>query len=333
MPTPHLVDLQAFPFSQNDLIQKPTGLRIDPAIALDIAVVTCAPPFLHTIQDIEHECGWLAAQIKNQPGAKIVHTAADLAHDGLRVLFGLQHPPTEMPLDHHIYWCSWMKQLGIHFSSLAYDTSNRYGGGFAFPHTPLTASGKMYLTAMDRAKMCLDLSHVGEDTAREALQYIKEQRFENLRVVATHSGCSLVHNHLRNLPDDVLSGIADRGGVIGIPTATFLLHESDNTLAPFIRHIDHAIDVAGVSAVAIGTDGMYRQIPQEEEDRLHAMLSKKIDPNGWFKARVPNQPPELNTPKRMEVLRGILEKNIVPSECVDRILGENAYRFLVDFLK
>jgi membrane dipeptidase len=56
----------------------------------------------------------------------------------------------------------------------------------------------------------------------------------------------------RNLEDDQLRALADRGGVVGIIFATLYLGGRD--LDDVVRHLQHALDVAGEDAVAFGSD-------------------------------------------------------------------------------
>jgi microsomal dipeptidase-like Zn-dependent dipeptidase len=62
-------------------------------------------------------------------------------------------------------------------------------------------------------------------------------------------------NHPRNLSDAQLQAIAANGGVVQVTMYKgFLVPEGDATLDDFMRHLEHAIDVAGIDHVGIGTD-------------------------------------------------------------------------------
>jgi membrane dipeptidase len=148
----------------------------------------------------------------------------------------------------------------------------------------------------------------------------------------SHSGCYAVYPHLRNLPDDILKEVVELGGVIGLPTATFMLHTSDNTLTSFFTHLRHAINLVGERNVAIGSDGIYHYLDPEAERRLFDTLNTKIDPRGNFMARCPGQPPELNTSERMLVLeRSLKEEAFTPSQ-IENVLGNNLFHFFQSVL-
>ena len=150
-----------------------------------------------------------------------------------------------------------------------------------------------------------------------------------LRVVATHTACYAVCGHKRNLPDDVLAGIADRGGIVGIVTGTWMLDAEDNTLRPFMTHVEHAINLLGSRHVAIGSDGVYQKLNDGEEQKRFAIMKEKIDVRGNFNARYPEHPVELNGPDRMSIVaRELSIQRGLSFEAAKAIAGENLLRFL-----
>lgn len=138
----------------------------------------------------------------------------------------------------------------------------------------------------------VDISHCSDGAARSALRHSRAP------VIASHSGCRALSDHPRNLPDTLLRELADHGGVLGVvfhggflddqaraqdhriyanptyrklrganPTATWALqcefhqaHAKPFPLARVADHICHAIDVAGIEHVGLGSD--YDGIPR-----------------------------------------------------------------------
>ena len=94
--------------------------------------------------------------------------------------------------------------------------------------------------------MLVDLAHASAATIDDTLAIARRP------VVASHTGVRAVADSIRNLSDDQLRGIAGTGGLVGIgfwPTAC------GGDVADWIaRSITHAVDVAGIEHVALGSD-------------------------------------------------------------------------------
>ena len=119
------------------------------------------------------------------------------------------------------------------------------------PEKGLTKFGKKVVRELNDCGIMIDLSHANEATFWDAIKYSKAP------IVCTHSGAKGVHDHNRNLTDDQLRALAQKGGVIQIYTvSSFMVPEGtggtiDNTL---VDHLMHCIEVAGIDHVGIGTD-------------------------------------------------------------------------------
>jgi membrane dipeptidase len=151
-------------------------------------------------------------------------------------------------------------ELGLRIIGLAW-AGTRYAGGTSEPG-PLTDEGRTLLSAMMDYTFILDLSHMDEAAAYEALD-----RYEG-PVIATHSNCAALMQGSetnRHLPDRVIRGLIERDGVIGlIPLNTFLKvgwlrkngsRREEVPLNTFIAHIDHVCQLAGdAHHVGIGSD-------------------------------------------------------------------------------
>jgi membrane dipeptidase len=185
--------------------------------------------------------------------------------------------------------------FGLRLIGLAW-TGTRYCGGTKEPG-PLTDEGRALLKAMADFPFTLDLSHMDEAAALEALDFYEGP------VIATHGNClALLPNYPTNrqFSDRLLRGLIERNGVIGlVPYNAFLQvgwlrasgsRREEVSLASLADHIDHICQLAGNTRhAAIGTDfdggfGL-QSVPQEMDTiaDLHK-LTDFLQPRGYSDA-------------------------------------------------
>lgn len=150
--------------------------------------------------------------------------------------------------------------LGVRLIGPAW-IGTRYCGGWKEPG-PLTADGKKLLSAMLDFNFVLDLSHMDERAAVEALDIYEGS------IVGTHANCAALMpnaNTNRHFTDRIIEGIIEHDGVIGVvPFNTYLKvgwsrdkghSRSEVPLQVVANHIDHVCQIAGNSNhVGIGSD-------------------------------------------------------------------------------
>ena len=116
-------------------------------------------------------------------------------------------------------------------------------------HGGLSAFGKEVVGEMNRVGMVIDLSHAAESTFWQVLE------LSTVPVVCSHSSCKALCNHPRNLTDEQMAALASKDGVVQVTMYSgFLREEGEATIDDFIMHLEHAISVAGIEHVGIGTD-------------------------------------------------------------------------------
>ena len=116
-------------------------------------------------------------------------------------------------------------------------------------HGGLSAFGREVVREMNRVGMMVDLSHAAESTFWQVLECSEKP------VVCSHSSCRALCDHPRNLTDEQMRALAAKGGVVQVTMYSgFLRKEGEATLDDFLAHLQHAIDVAGIEHVGIGTD-------------------------------------------------------------------------------
>jgi membrane dipeptidase len=70
--------------------------------------------------------------------------------------------------------------------------------------------------------------------------------------IVSHTGVVGAFEHWRNIDDEQLRAVADKGGVVGVIFCPRFV--GGDGLGPVIRHIQHIIAVAGEDAPALGSD-------------------------------------------------------------------------------
>jgi membrane dipeptidase len=141
--------------------------------------------------------------------------------------------------------------LGVRWMLIAYNKANRAGGGCQDPDEGLTEFGRLAIDEMARVGMVLCCSHTGYRTAREAIDYSSGP------VIFSHSNPRALHDHPRNIPDELMRACAARGGLIGINGIGIFLGANDNSTEAFARHVDYAVQLVGDDHVGIGLDYVY----------------------------------------------------------------------------
>lgn len=147
-------------------------------------------------------------------------------------------------------------------------------------HDGLNPLGRDIVREMNRLGMIVDVSHVADATFWDVLETSQAPVF------ASHSSCRTLSNARRNMTDDMIRAMAQKGGVIQINFACDFLSErvrTDSpeeksklgsklgddqdelraqvesrfaraTLADVVAHIDHVVKIAGIGAVGLGSD-------------------------------------------------------------------------------
>lgn len=116
-----------------------------------------------------------------------------------------------------------MYRLGARYMTLTHTANTDWAdaAGDEPRHNGLTPFGEAVVREMNRLGMLVDLSHVADDTMRDALRVTKAP------VIFSHSSARARCNHVRNVPDDVLRLTAANGGVVMVCFLPAYVNEVD----------------------------------------------------------------------------------------------------------
>ena len=118
-------------------------------------------------------------------------------------------------------------------------------------HNGLSKFGEKVVAEMNRLGIIADVSHISVESFYDLINVSKAP------IIASHSGCRALAEHSRNLDDEQLKALARNGGVIQIVALGGFLKLGSPPPADvkiYVDHIDHAVKVAGIEHVGIGSD-------------------------------------------------------------------------------
>ncbi|MFP4345518.1 MAG: dipeptidase [Anaerolineales bacterium] len=145
-------------------------------------------------------------------------------------------------------------EMGLRGVGPTWAAGTIYAGGNANPG-PLTDAGRTLLHAMADLNLLLDLSHMWEEAAYEALD-----RYPG-PVVASHANPRAFVDTPRQLPDPLIRVLAERGGLVGIVPFNPMLEPGWKKSEPrlplnrVVEAIDYVCQLVGSAAhVGLGSD-------------------------------------------------------------------------------
>ncbi|HSD26418.1 MAG TPA: dipeptidase [Vicinamibacteria bacterium] len=112
--------------------------------------------------------------------------------------------------------------LGVRYMTLTHSTTLEWADAAGDPprHGGLTPFGEEVVREMNRLGMLVDLSHVTPETMEDAI------RVSEAPVIFSHSSARALCDHVRNVPDDVLTLMPKNGGVVMVTfVASFVSDE------------------------------------------------------------------------------------------------------------
>ncbi len=189
--------------------------------------------------------------VRETPDVVHVRTRAELdaaiAQDRLGLMLSIEGADVlgNDPLLLDVYHALGVRMIGLtSFQRNAYADGNGEapGGG-------LSSFGRELMRQIDRLGVMVDLAHASDGTFADVLEAA-----ERAPLLVSHTGCRALFETQRNISDEQLRQLAERGGVAGIFAVPYFLGEPRTAVARVADHVLHALDVAGADHVGLGGD-------------------------------------------------------------------------------
>lgn len=185
-----------------------------------------------------------------------------------------------------------LHRVGVRSITLAWGASTTWMDSWnQEKHGGLTGFGRDVVRAMNDLGMIIDISHASDKAFWQILELSTKPVF------ASHSSCRALTPTMRNMTDEMMRAMAARGGVVNINFGAGFLTADPERVHPkrfgpqspeprdlfdkvgwrspepgvpfdrLIAHFEHAIGVAGIDHVGIGSDyDGVKSVPEKMED-------------------------------------------------------------------
>ncbi len=190
--------------------------------------------------------------LEHHPRLVQVKTAADLRAakmaGKIALFLGIEGA---LPLEKEPQLLEKLAANGVRFFGLSWNRTNRAAVSAHDKKNPngLSSFGRELVAACNQLGILIDVSHASKRTVSDLIEASRTPVF------SSHSACEAIKVHPRNLDDDQLRAIGQRGGVIGVIfAANYLSGFFESTVDTLCDHIEHVAAVAGENAVALGSD-------------------------------------------------------------------------------
>ena len=194
----------------------------------------------------------LDAQMAHRPGAlRLVRKAAELeqcrSEGVIAALLGIEGAHAlEGDLDNVRAFA----RRGVRYIGLLHFSANEAGypayGRGRRDTDGLTGWGVDLVERCEVEEVIVDLAHINRRGFFDACRIAKKPP------IVSHTGVLGAFDHWRNIDDDQLRAVADKGGVIGVIFCPRFV--GGDGLERVVAHLRHIVDVVGEDAPALGSD-------------------------------------------------------------------------------
>lgn len=155
-------------------------------------------------------------------------------------------------LDGKIERLNELHKKGIRMITLTWNYENCLGypnKDWTYQKQGLKSFGIEALSRMDELGIVADVSHLSDEGFEDVYRYGKRP------FIATHSNARSICGHSRNLTDEMIRKLAEKGGVTGLNFGgEFLQNNGESTVEAMLRQMRHIMNIGGTEVLCLGTD-------------------------------------------------------------------------------
>jgi len=260
-----------------------------------------------------------------------IRTAADLERAKREKKLGTwYHMQSSNCVEDNLDALEGLKKAGVGQLQPTYNIQNRFANGCMERHNSgISKAGIDLVKKCNELKIILDGTHQGD---RDVLDMVE---FSTSTVIVSHSLSRAVYNHPRNLPDDVIKAVAQKGGFVGVNGwPPFVSASQFPTFDQFFAHLDHIVQLVGPDHAAIGMDYFNMIQGVVPDDEVQKIYDQMIASGTWTVEEY-GKPPYvfpagIETPAKLANLTGELLKRGYSKADVAKIWGGNWLRVMTE---
>jgi membrane dipeptidase len=209
-------------------------------------------------------------------------------------------------------------ELGVRVIGLTHARRNAAGSGGIFQPSGssrdgLTEFGRDIVRECERLGIIVDLAHINPQGFADIVDLTEKP------LIVSHTNARKFHDMERNISDEQIKAIGQRGGVVGVNAILVSPTKEGSTIDHYIDHIEHVIGLIGIDGVGIGFDFceyLFQQLPKAVVEEVEAKLTK-----AHFIPDLTNHAQARNLTRRL-IKRGFTDDQI------EKILYRNWMRIL-----
>jgi len=214
-------------------------------------------------------------------------------------------------------------EIGVRAIGLTHARTNAAGHGGIFAargSSPegLTPFGRDLVRQCEQLGVIIDLAHINPAGFKEIADLTAKP------LIVSHTNSRKFYDVERNINDEQIKMIGERGGVIGINSVLVSPKKEESTLDRYVDHIEDVANLIGIDCVGIGFDFfefIYRQWPEEKKRWMATKLT------------TPHFIPDLaNHSHARNLTRKLIQRGF-SDEQIGKILRGNWLRVLEQILK